>query len=335
MKRLIVRSADVVLSPTILLSSVLLKRIRKSGMSHTPISKKIFNTVGVFPIQDHYYEPMFNPASLTKSLRDDRNLPGVDLNVQVQLSMLERFDYNEELKRLPLNQQATTDFYYHNGLFESGDAEYLYNMIRLHKPSALVEVGSGFSTLIARKAIEKNTEEDAWYTCRHVCIEPYENEWLGELDAEIIREPVQHLDERLFESLGENDVLFIDSSHVIRPQGDVLFEYLEILPVLKPGVLVHVHDIFTPKDYTDNVILDQVRFWNEQYLLEAFLSFNDYFEVVGAVNFLAHNYRSELSSKCPVYGTEAAHREPGSFWLVRTAKDHVHSPGETKEPAPR
>lgn len=323
MKWLIAHSADIVLSPLVFLSGMLLKAIRKSGTHRTPISKKIFNAVGVFPIRDHYYEPMFNHASLTKSLRDDRNLPGIDLNVQEQLGMFDRFDFNEELERLPVKEQTKRDFYYHNGFFESGDAEYLYNMIRLHKPRALVEVGSGFSTLIARKAMEKNAEENPQHTCRHTCIEPYENKWLGELDVEVLREPVQNVDKRLFQGLRKNDVLFIDSSHMIRPQGDVLFEYLEILPLLKPGVLVHVHDIFTPKDYTDKVMLDEVRFWNEQYLLEAFLAFNDYFKVVGAINFLAHNYRAELASKCPVYRTEASYREPGSFWMVRTAKERA------------
>jgi len=75
--------------------------------------------------------------------------------------------------------------------------------------------------------------------------------------------------------------LFIDSSHIIRPQGDVLFEYLEILPILNAGVFVHIHDIFTPKDYLSEWILDGKVFWNEQYLLEAFLSFNTCFKIMG------------------------------------------------------
>lgn len=318
MKWLIAHSADIVLSPLVFLSSILLKAIRKSGTDRTPVSKRIFNAVGVFPIRDHYYEPMFNHASLTRSLRKDRRLPGIDFNVQEQLDVLERFDFNEELERIPVEKQGKASFYYHNGFFESGDAEYLYAMIRLRKPSALVEIGSGFSTLMARKAIQKNVEEDPRYACRHRCIEPYENEWLGELDVEVVREPVQNVDAKSFRELGKDDILFIDSSHIIRPQGDVLVEYLEILPLLNPGVLVHIHDIFTPKNYTDKVLLDEVRFWNEQYLLEAFLSFNDRFKVIGALNFLAHNHRRELSAKCPLYGREAGHREPGSFWMVKT-----------------
>ncbi len=317
MKRSIVRLADVALAPLTFLASVLLKMIRRLGVVQMPVSKRIFNKVGVFPIRDHYYEPMFNPAWLNRSLREDRHLPGIDLNVQEQLEVLKRFDFNDELKRFPTRKQQETDFHYHNGFFESGDAEYLYNMIRLQKPSMLVEVGSGFSTLIAREAIKKNCVEDGGYYCDHICIEPYENEWLDNLGIKIVREPIQDIDKDVFRSLGENDILFIDSSHVLRPQGDVLFEYLEVLPVLGSGVLVHIHDIFTPKDYPHKMVVEEVRLWNEQYLLEAFLSFNDEFKVIGALNFLAHNYGAELAAKCPVYKTEASYREPGSFWIMR------------------
>lgn len=318
MKQLIIRLADAILAPFTVLSSVLLKRIRVLGVDRMPTSRKIFETVGVFPIQDHYYEPMFNPASLTESLRKDRYLPGVDLNIQEQLDVLGQFDFNNELEQFPTRKQKGVGFYYHNGFFGSGDAEYLYNVIRLYRPSRLVEVGSGFSTLIAREAIKKNSEADPRYACEHICIEPYENEWLGKLGLKVIRDPVQNVDRSLFKRLEGDDILFIDSSHMIRPQGDVLFEYLSVLPLLNPGVLVHIHDIFTPKDYPNEWILDDVRFWNEQYLLEAFLSFNDRFKVVGALNFLAHNYQTKLAAKCPVYRMEAFYREPGSFWIRRT-----------------
>jgi hypothetical protein len=130
---------------------------------------------------------------------------------------------------------------------------------------------------------------------------------------------VERVDKELFRTLGENDILFIDSSHMIRPQGDVLCEFLEILPLLNPGVLVHVHDIFTPKDYPDRWIKDQVLFWNEQYLLEGFLSFNKDFKVIGALNHLANHYQQQLASKCPIYAREHSVRQPGSFWMQRVA----------------
>ena len=97
--------------------------------------------------------------------------------------------------------------------------------------------------------------------------------WLNDVSGiEVLRQRVEQMDKQLFLELEENDILFIDSSHMIRPQGDVLCEYLEILPTLRPGVLVHIHDIFTPRDYPDEWLIDEVKLWNEQYLLEAFLS---------------------------------------------------------------
>jgi hypothetical protein len=107
-------------------------------------------------------------------------------------------------------------------------------------------------------------------------------------------------------------LLFIDSSHIIRPQGDVLKEYLEILPLLPSGVYVHIHDIFTPKDYPSRWVVDNVLFWNEQYMLEALLSNSDRYEVIGALNFLKNNYFDMLKKVCPYLRTSD---EPGSFYL--------------------
>ena len=137
-------------------------------------------------------------------------------------------------------------FYHNNGSYSYGDAEYLYNIVRYFKPSKFIEIGSGNSTLMVRNAVKANQFENKNYTCNHTCIEPYEQPWLEQLDVKLIREKVEHLDYSIFKNLEKNDILFIDSSHIIRPEGDVLFEYLELLPLLKPGVIVHIHDIFTP-----------------------------------------------------------------------------------------
>jgi predicted O-methyltransferase YrrM len=244
-------------------------------------------------------------------------LPGLDWNVGEQLDLLKQFHFNDELVGLPLTQQGDLEYFYNNDAFKSGDAEFLYNMVRLFKPRRILEIGSGSSTLMAARGIHQNHSDDPSYTCEHVCIEPYEAQWLEKLGVTTIREPVEQLDKSLFRRLEKNDILFIDSSHMIRPQGDVLFEYLEILPILQPGVLIHVHDIFTPKDYLEEWICQEVRFWNEQYLLEAFLSFNTEFKIIGALNFLKHRYPKELASCCPVLGDQIDMREPGSFWMRR------------------
>ena len=136
--------------------------------------------------------------------------------------------------------------------------------------------------------------------------------WLEDIGVKVIRKLAEDCDANIFTSLEENDILFIDSSHIIRPQGDVLKEYLEIVPTLKKGVYVHVHDIFTPRDYLDEWIRDEVYFWNEQYLVEALLSDSNKYEIVAALNHLYHNNFNALKKVCP-YISEGL--EPGSFYF--------------------
>ena len=318
--KLVVPFFDFVLFPLTLLCSLYMKLVRRVGVYRMPVSKAIFNRIGIFPIRDHYYEPMFNPVHLRHSLEKERQLPGIDWNVAGQLALLERFHFNEELVRLPRTKEGDLKFYFGNANFGAGDAEYLYNMIRLYKPANLIEIGSGFSTLLAHQAIKANRLEDSTYRCRHVCIEPYEMEWLGRLEGvEIVRKIVEGIEVDLFSALGQNDILFIDSSHVIRPQGDVLYEFLEILPTLQSGVFVHIHDIFSPRDYPKGWVVDEVRLYNEQYLLEAFLCCNDKFEVVGALNYLKQHYLEKLAEKCPVFQQDTSAYEPGSFWIRKVA----------------
>lgn len=301
--------------PFTFLAALWLKCLRVIGMN--ALDEKIFMKVGMLPVVDHYYQPLINPKKhLTRSLRTDRDLPGINLNTDAQLELLNRFNYVEELEQFPLEKGAELSYYYNNGFYEAGDAEYLYNMLRHFKPRKIVEIGSGYSTLMAQNAFKKNKSEDETYSYKHICIEPYEQPWLEKTGVEVIRKPVETIEKSFFEALDANDILFIDSTHVIRPQGDVLFEYLEILPILKPGVIVHIHDIFLPKDYLDQWVYDEHRLWNEQYLLEAFLTFNNKFRILGAVNYLSHNYHQQFAAKHPVYSRQPG-REPGAFWMVK------------------
>jgi predicted O-methyltransferase YrrM len=302
---------DILSSPFSLLAIVWLKPISKM-IRYLPFNNKIFMKVGLLPVRDHYYQPLINPAKhLTKSLRTDRHLPGINFNILEQLDILQAFHFNDELKQFSIDKKTDLAYYYKNGSFESGDAEYLYNMIRLKKPSTFVEIGSGLSTLMANSAIKKNNNG-----CKHICIEPYEAEWIGKLDVQIIRKKVEETDIEIFKALQKDDILFIDSSHIIRPQGDVLLEYLEILPLLNQGVLIHVHDIFTPKDYLEEFVFTCHYMWNEQYLLEALLTNTNSFKIIGSVNYLRHHYFDELADKCPIL-KQQPYREPGSFWMMK------------------
>src|SRR5207253_2446442 len=165
-----------------------------------------------------------------------------------QIALLDSLRFTSELEDLTAPRTAELQFRLGNGSFESGDAEFLYQMIRLKKPRRFFEIGSGNSTLIARQAIRRNQQEDPHYDCKHLCIEPFEAPWLEAAGIPVLRQRVEEVELQLFSELAENDFLFIDSSHVIRPQGDVLTEYLQILPTLRTGVIVHVHDIFSPRD---------------------------------------------------------------------------------------
>lgn len=309
-------SIDVSIVPIIFFTALLMKLIRIIGVQRLPLCRFTLMQVGVFPIRNHYYEPLFDSRLLRYPLNQDRILPGLNWNIQEQIHLLNCFDFNEELNDVPDRKVTELSFHFNNGSFESGDAEYLYNLIRLKKPKKIIEIGSGNSTLMAIKAIKMNQEEDSGFKCGHTCIEPYEMPWLEKTGVTVIRQRVEEVNKAIFYELEQDDILFIDSSHIIRPQGDVLFEYLELMPALKVGVIVHIHDIFTPRDYLQEWVVDNIWLWNEQYLLEAFLTCNKDWKIIGALNYLHHNYYQKLKATCPFLAPD---REPGSFYIQRIA----------------
>jgi len=325
---------DIILIPFVFVSGILFYVIRLVDVNHLEamgVTKKILRRIGVYPVLDHFYDPLLNPENLRQGSDKERELPGLDLNDALQLEMLDRFNFNDEFDQFPLHFQGRLEYFYINYSFLPIDAQYLYNTIRVFKPKKLIEIGSGFSTLVSAKALEKNRKQDPDHQNQHICVEPFRHGWLENLPIQLIKAPVESLDKGIFENLEANDILFIDSSHMIKPQGDVLFEYLELLPLLKPGVLVHIHDIYTPGDYPEKCIVNQVKFWNEQYLLEAFLSLNKDFEIIGAVKYLKDHYFEKLASKCPALKDERIIKkaeekiaisslnflETSSFWIRR------------------
>jgi predicted O-methyltransferase YrrM len=306
--------ADVLLAPLVYPCAWLLKNIRRAGVHKLPLCRDALLRVGVFPVRNHYYEPQFDHREPRRPFFEDRALPGIDWNVDGQLALLAKLPFAHEIAELPRRKSGVLEFHLGNEIFESGDAEVWYQMIRWLKPRRIFEIGSGASTLMALRALRRNREEDPRYGCRHVCIEPYEAPWLEQAGVEVVRRKVEELGVDFFAELGENDILFIDSSHVIRPQGDVLFEYLQLLPALRKGVIVHVHDVFSPRDYPAQWLEEQVLFWNEQYLLEAFLSHNRSWKIIGALNYLHHNHYEKLRAVAPCLTPD---REPGSFYLQK------------------
>ncbi len=308
---------DLLLAPFLIPAALLMRLLRRVGAERMPICRNVLSAVGVFPVTHHYYEPLIDFRLLSRPLDQPRNLPGIDMNVAEQLELLRKFEFSEELRLFTEPKSNDLTYSFGNGYFYGGDAEFLYNLVRIKKPRSIVEIGSGNSTLLAIEAIRNNQQSQPNYACEHTCIEPYEIPWLEESGVIVRRELVESVEKSVFQRLEAGDLLFIDSSHVIRPQGDVLCEFLEILPILKKGVIVHIvhiHDIFTPRDYPKAWVVDKVRLWNEQYLMEALLSGNKQWKVIGAVNFLFHEHYPELQAACPFLSPD---REPGSFYIEK------------------
>lgn len=308
---------DVLVIPLVYPAGRLLKWIRRAGVHRLPRCRDALLNIGVFPIRAHYYEPQFDYRNPSVGFFKDRNLHGIDLNVTEQLDLLKGFTFAGEFAEVLQLKHDYPSYHIDNRAFGWGDAEYWYQLIRAVQPRRIIEIGSGYSTLVAVQAIAKNRTEGRNYACEHICIEPYEMPWLEDVGVTVFRQKVEDVDLSFFARLEQDDILFIDSSHIIRPQGDVLFEYLQVLPSLQKGVIVHLHDIFTPKDYPKRWMQDKVRFWNEQYLLEAFLTHNDQWKVIGALNHLHHKYFDKLSTVAPSLTPD---REPGSFYIRRIAE---------------
>lgn len=311
-KKLAFKIYDILLLPLTWIYLPLVKKMRHHGVEHFPQHIKSFEQLGVFPIRDHYYDPRFVydknfDATVERSLH-------IDFKVPQQLSLLAELKYTEELAAFPAKGNVKLPrFFYENPAFSYGDAEMYYLFIRNFKPKRIIEIGSGFSTLIAVEAIKKNSQDG--FNTQLTCIEPYEFTWLESIpEVTILRTKVEEVPLDFFASLNEGDFLFIDSSHIIRPGNDVLFEYLNLLPVLKKGVIIHIHDIFSPHHYLQEWLVNMKRFWNEQYLLEAYLYYNNAFEVKMALNLLKNQHYSELKKVCPGLKESTT---PASFWLTK------------------
>lgn len=239
--------------------------------------------LGINLTPNHFYWPVPDMEELEKrEWPIYATPPGCNFRMREQVKLATDFA-SRYVPELRWNSQATPDSYhYHNGYFESFDAEVAYCMVRHWKPRRIIEIGSGYSTRVMAQALQANLEHDG-VVGELITVDPYPERLpengLGSL-VTVVPEHVQHLDIGLFEMLRPDDILFIDSSHVVSVGSDVVREYLQILPQLNPGVLVHVHDIFLPSDYPRTAVLENLWFWSEQYLLQAFLAFNRDFEVL-------------------------------------------------------
>lgn len=256
----------------------------------------------------HFYEPIPDTQSLAETFwSQPSELRGIDMNQSTQLDLLRNHfqKFREEYENFPAEPPPGQ-----KRPFRGVDALVAYCMIRHFQPQLTIEVGSGWSSLVLGQAAAKNNNSGL------ICIDPFPSDFVRRGIAalrSLIEKKVQEIDLDFFTQLDSGDILFIDSSHTVKIGGDVNYLFLEVLPRLKPGVIVHVHDIFLPFEYRRDWVLDEFRFWTEQYLLQAFLTFNSKFEVLLANSYLNHYHQADLKSAFPGLSSWAG----GSFWMRR------------------
>ncbi|MEM7803263.1 MAG: class I SAM-dependent methyltransferase, partial [Chloroflexota bacterium] len=227
--------------------------------------------------------PSQEDVAVVDAMTDDlQNLPGVDLRIEQQIELLESFKpYYDELPYLQTSPPPSLRYETDNPGFSVSDMILLNGMMRHFKPKRMIEIGCGFSSSVMLDTNEIFFDNQIEQTF----VDPYPQLFQSLVKPEDERRftlharPVQDLPLSTFERLETNDILFIDSSHVSKAGSDVNYLFFDVLPRLKPGVVVHIHDIFYPLELPVGW-MHEGRFWNEQYLLRAFLMFNASFEIL-------------------------------------------------------
>ena len=288
--------------------------------------REIFSGAGFHFLRPHYYLPIPDQADLDAGYHlAGSGLPGLDMNDAAGLELMENVfprylaEFRERIPTAAGEEGGPKRFYLVNGTFMAIDAHVYYALIRHFRPGRIVEVGGGRSSLLAGIACRANLEESGGGSRLEV-IEPYPGEMFhGGFPglSELLPVKLQEVPLDRFTSLREGDILFTDSSHVLRAGNDVQRLYLEIFPRLAPGVLVHVHDVSLPRPYPA-VYAGNGWYWNEQYLLQAFLAFNSRFEVLWAGNHLLLGYPGKVAETFPELAAmreRFPQSEPTSFWM--------------------
>ncbi|HMK45719.1 MAG TPA: class I SAM-dependent methyltransferase [Methanocella sp.] len=266
----------------------------------------------------HYYSPIPNLNEVIENkeriFSQADSIPGVHLNDRGQLRLFDRL--SRHYHELPFTPEKTEQYryYYNNGYYSYGDAILFFCMIRHLKPQRIIEIGSGFSSAISLDVNEQ------FFDSRIRCtfIEPYPDRLLSLIKDDDIanitlyKNKLNEVDPKIFGALSKNDILFVDSTHVSKIDSDVNRILFEILPILKPGVYIHFHDIFHPFEYPLSWLLEG-RFWTEAYLLRAFLQYNRKFEVQLYSTYFYGKYGKLVSERMPLYEKCRA----GHIWIKK------------------
>jgi predicted O-methyltransferase YrrM len=268
----------------------------------------------------HFHSPVVNPATVSRYFDREVNrapseILGIDLSVgEMRDLWLKNLEFVQstpfEDKPNPKNRYS-----YMGGPFPFGDGIALRMMIGHYRPRRIVEIGSGFSSACMLDSADHLGLKDFHLTC----IDPNTarlKSLLRESDSDritIVDDYIQNVSPSVVDQLEKNDILFIDSTHVMKTGSDVHFEFFYLLPRLKPGVVIHVHDIMYPFEYPRKWVLEDNYSWNEAYLLRAFLMYNDRFKITFWNSLYAKQHRKDITEEFPTFL-----RNPGgSIWLER------------------
>jgi predicted O-methyltransferase YrrM len=274
---------------------------------------------------DSYYSPIPSIDGIRK--KENRiwpklseSSPGIDLNIEEQLSYLDEFKayYSD----IPFKETKLPNlrYYYNNYWYTYSDAIILYSMIRKLKPQRIIEIGSGYSSCIMLDVNEIFFQNKIQITF----IEPEPSRLISLTKKDdlkkhrLVQQEIQNIDKNLLDSLTRGDILFIDSSHISKAGSDVNDVIFEVLPSLNKDVYIHFHDVMYPFEYPKQWVYEG-RFFNEAYLLRAFLQYNDSFSIVYFNTYLEHFYKKRIEESIPLCLKEAVNWTPvhGSIWLKK------------------
>lgn len=265
----------------------------------------------------HYYSAVPNPLEIEKNknkiFKNIDLIPGISLNTEGQLTFLENSKKYMELFPFIENKNSCR-YKMPNNFFGIGDALSLFLIFKSFNPKQVIEIGSGYSSaaMLDYNDLFFDTKIDFDF------IEPYPERLKlllnnnDEKNVRIHQKFVQDFPISFFEKLNEGDILFIDSSHVSKIGSDVNYLFLEVLPALKKGVIVHIHDIGFPFEYNKEWV-DYGIYWNEAYLLRAFLSFNSSYEILLWNDFLNKKKAEDIVKIHSSFKLVSG----GSIWLKR------------------
>ncbi len=271
----------------------------------------------VFPM-GHYHSPVVDPRTVSEYVEIQHSLSLADLSgISINLDAMRQLWLKnlEFTKNHPFTREPNMNdrFRYGDGPFPEGDAIAIQLIFAEFRPEKVVEIGSGFSTACMLDSAERVGLGDISL----VCIEPYPERLLSMLrptdSVKILEKRVQEVDKSIVDSLKANDILFIDSTHVMKTGSDVHFEFFSLMPRLRSGVIVHFHDIGYLFEYPNKWIYDFNYSWNEAYVLRAFLMYNTEFEIIFWHSLLRDHFTVDMNTELPV----VSKNNGSSIWLRR------------------